>query len=58
MQSAQLTTGPCTLKILEADFDHWHDVAEGFLYGFYQSPPDNVADCTFCNEMAGSIAAL
>ena len=34
------------------------DIVEGFLYGFYTSPPETVAACSFCDEMSKSVAAL
>ena len=58
VKAAPLSSGACSLKILQDDFNQWHDITEGFLYGFYQNPPDTVNDCTFCNEMGGSIAAI
>ena len=54
----QLAPGPCKLKILTDDYAHWHDLTEGFMYGFYKNPPNTVSDCEFCEKMGGSFGAI
>ena len=50
-QANPMSSGACLIQILSNDYNHWHDMTEGFIYGFYSSPPENVGDCTFCDEM-------
>ena len=58
VKAVPMSSGACSLKILVDDYNNWHDLSEGFLYGFYKNPPDNVSNCQFCDSMAKSIAAL
>ena len=57
--SGYLSSGPCKLKLWEAeDYDQWHDIVQGFLYGMYYRPPSLVTNCDLCDSIAKNIGAI
>ena len=53
-----LSEGACTINLLAPDYNDWHDIVEGFIYGFYASPAEKLSDCAMCDGWAYSIAAV
>lgn len=49
---AQLSkNNDCKMSILVRDYDEWHDIVEGFMYGFYKHPATTVDKCDFCDAI-------
>ena len=46
----------CDLQLWQHRHEQWHDVIEGFTYGFYESPPVTVDECVLCDYMGRSFA--
>ena len=59
VSSTQLSkNNDCKMAILTRDYDQWHDLIEGFIYGFYNEPGESVDKCDFCNKVGLAYAAM
>ena len=54
----KLSTKACNLKVLSEDYDQWHDLAEGFVYGMYKAPPAKLNDCWYCDNIGRATGSM
>ena len=46
----------CDLQLWLHRPNQWHDVAEGYVYGFYSNPPVTVDECLLCDWVGKAFA--
>merc|ERR1712167_206118 len=46
------------MGLLHDDYDQWHDLFEGILYGLYDKPPETVGECPFCDNVGKAAGAI
>ena len=53
-----LTNSVCQMKLLQNDYDQWHDVVEGMVFGMFDAPTFNISNCWTCDNLGKSVAAM